>query len=71
VKITITDPSDKEKLIESKTIDKQADNFWFVTQEFDYKFDAVGKYTVKFHMKQSSTDEWFVVSEKLITSRNP
>ncbi|MHA7963702.1 stalk domain-containing protein [Paenibacillus sp. CAU 1782] len=68
VKITMTDPSGKERLIESKTIDKQSDNFWFVTQEFDYKFDATGKYTVKFHMKQSSTDEWFVVSEKLITS---
>lgn len=71
VKITISDPSGKERLVESKTVDTSADNFWFITQEFDYKFDTTGKYTVKFHMKQSSTDEWFVVSEKLITSRNP
>ncbi len=71
VKVTITDPFNKEKLIQSQNVNSKSDNFWFVTEEVDYKFEATGKYAVRFYMKASSSDEWHVVSEKMITSKAP
>lgn len=70
VKVTIADPSGKEKLIQSENV-TSSNNFWFVTEEFDYKFDAVGQYTVRFYMKVSDADDWVVVSEKEIPSVVP
>lgn len=70
VKVTIADPSGKEKLIQSENV-TSSNNFWFVTEEFDYKFDAVGTYTVRFYMKATDVDDWAVVAEKGIPSINP
>ncbi|GGG09569.1 copper amine oxidase [Paenibacillus abyssi] len=68
VKIVIADPFGKEELIQSQAVTKQKDNFWFPTKEIRYHFDSAGKYTVRFYMKTASSDEWFSVSEKTITS---
>lgn len=71
VKVSIFDPSGKEKVIQSEAANPKSDNFWFVTEEIDYKFETTGKYIVRFFMKVSTADEWTAVSEKIITSRNP
>ncbi|MBH5316822.1 copper amine oxidase [Paenibacillus sp. GSMTC-2017] len=74
VKVTITDPSGKEKLIETKTLkadEVKSNMFWFRTGEFDFKFDSVGQYTVRFSIKPAGSEEWSVVSEKIVTSKNP
>ncbi|MHA6484647.1 stalk domain-containing protein [Paenibacillus sp. strain BS8-2] len=68
VKVTIEDPYGKERFIQSESIKKYNDSFWFVTDPFDYKFDATGKYKVRFYIQLSGTDDWVAVSEKLITS---
>ncbi|MDQ6420886.1 stalk domain-containing protein [Paenibacillus sp. LHD-117] len=70
VKVTISDPYGKERFIQSESVTNNSDTFWFVTDEFDYKFDASGKYTVRFYLRLAGSDEWVPVSEKLITSRN-
>lgn len=71
VKVTISDPFDKERVIQSENIKSTSDIFWYVTEEFEYKFDSTGRYTVRFHLKLSGSDDWSVVSEKQVTSRNP
>ncbi|WP_248565494.1 stalk domain-containing protein [Paenibacillus sp. L3-i20] len=71
VKVTITDPSGKEKLIQTEEVNPKNDNFWFRTGEFEYKFDVAGEYIVRFSVKPAGVEEWFVVSEKLVTSKNP
>ena len=68
VKVSIFDPNGKERVIQSKSVSTKNDNFWFVTEEIDYKFESSGKYIVRFFMKLSSNDEWISVSEKIITS---
>jgi len=68
VKVTIEDPSGKERFIQSENVTNNNDSFWFITDEFDYKFDATGKYKVRFYMRLSNSEDWVVVSEKLITS---
>ncbi|XEC96921.1 stalk domain-containing protein [Paenibacillus tarimensis] len=69
VKVAIVDPSGKEEMIQSENIPEQKDNFWFATKEIRYGFDFSGKYTVRFYMKPSGSEEWVLVSEKTITSQ--
>ncbi|MDF2835074.1 MAG: hypothetical protein K0Q63_714 [Paenibacillus sp.] len=68
VKVTIEDPFGKERFIQSENVTNNNDSFWFVTDEFDYKFDATGKYKIRFYMKLSGSEEWVSVSEKLVSS---
>ncbi|WP_168122006.1 stalk domain-containing protein [Paenibacillus sp. HB172176] len=70
VKVTITDPYGSEQVIQTKSITENKDNFWFITEEMDYKFDSTGIYTIQFYMQSSDTKEWNVVSEKQISSIN-
>lgn len=69
VKVVIADPSGDEKLIQSQTVNKPVDNFWFRTEDFRYSFDSAGKYSVRFYMKQTATSDWTLVSEKTITAQ--
>lgn len=72
VKVTIIDPYGKEKQIQSENVASPInDIFWFVTEEFEYRFDSVGSYTVRFYLKVSDSDAWTVVAEKKIPSRIP
>ncbi|MFD2116187.1 copper amine oxidase [Paenibacillus yanchengensis] len=69
VKVSIADPKGKETMIQTQSVTSKSDNFWFVTEEIDYKFDTTGKYTIRFSMKLSANDDWTVVSEKMINAR--
>ena len=72
VKVTITDPSNNEQTIQSKSVSLgDKDNFWYRTDDYKYSFDAAGKYTINFYMKIPSSDEWKLVSQKTITANNP
>ena len=74
VKFSIVDPYGKEKTIQSKDVAnemKDKDIFWFISEEFDYKFESTGIYTLRFYLKAESSEEWAVVSEKQIPSRVP
>ncbi|MFD0587975.1 stalk domain-containing protein [Paenibacillus sp. GCM10027627] len=72
VKVSIADPGGKERSIESKKVPRGTkDIFWFVSEEFDYKFDSAGQYTVRFYVQLDGSDDWSAVSEKVVTSRNP
>lgn len=73
VKISMVDPYGKEKTIQSKNVAsemKDKDIFWFVSDEFDYKFEYEGQYKLLFYLKMEDSDQWSVVSEKQIPSRN-
>lgn len=65
-KIVIAGPDGKEELIQSQEVTSQKDNFWFRTKEVRYQFDSEGNYPVRMYMKPSGSDEWNLVSEKLI-----
>lgn len=69
VKVSITDPYGTEKVIQSQTVNITKDNFWYRTEDIKYNFEFAGKYAVRFYLKTSSSDDWTVVSEKLITSQ--
>ncbi|MFF2093528.1 stalk domain-containing protein [Paenibacillus sp. NPDC058174] len=69
VKVSITDPNGTEKVIQSQSVNITKDNFWYRTEDIKYNFEYSGKYAVRFYMKTSASDEWTVVSEKLITSQ--
>ncbi|AZN40584.1 stalk domain-containing protein [Paenibacillus albus] len=68
VKVTIANPSGNESLIQSNNVSIDKDNFWYRTDDYDYKFDSTGKYTINFYMKVAGMDDWKLVSEKTITS---
>ncbi|MGO4543701.1 stalk domain-containing protein [Paenibacillus sp. 2TAB23] len=68
VKVSIFDPNGKEKVIQTESVNTSKDNFWYATDEIDYKFEASGKYPIRFFLKLKGSDEWTVVSEKLISS---
>lgn len=68
VKVSIFDPSGKEKVIQTGNVNPTSDNFWYATEDVDYKFESTGKYPIRFFIKTKATDEWTVVSEKLISS---
>ena len=67
-KFTIVDPNGKETLIQEIKVEKNRDNYWFVTEETSYRFSLSGKYTIRCYMKPENSEEWTITSEKLITS---
>ncbi|UVI29596.1 copper amine oxidase [Paenibacillus spongiae] len=73
LKITITSPQNKEKLIQSLDTrgskDSSKENFWFLTDTTEYNFDKAGNYYVRLYMKPTFSKEWFLVSEKQIISK--
>lgn len=69
VKVSIFDPYGTEKLIQQQNVNVSKDNFWFRTEDIKYNFDSAGKYSVRFYMKASESDDWRQVSEKLITAQ--
>ncbi|UVI32240.1 copper amine oxidase N-terminal domain-containing protein [Paenibacillus spongiae] len=70
VKVSIFDPSGSEKVIQSQNVSlNNKDNFWYRTDDIKYNFDSSGKYAVRFFMKVNATDEWNLVSEKIITAQ--
>ncbi|GMK43052.1 MULTISPECIES: stalk domain-containing protein [Paenibacillus] len=69
VKVSITDPYGTEKVIQSQNVSITKDNFWYRTEDIKYNFEYAGKYAVRFYLKTSPSDDWTVVSEKLITSQ--
>ncbi|ALS27411.1 copper amine oxidase [Paenibacillus sp. 32O-W] len=69
VKVSIFNPANQETVIQSQDVNlKGKDNFWFRTENIKYHFETEGKYAVRFFMKASPTDEWGLVSEKIITA---
>lgn len=68
VKVSIFDPYGKEKVIQTEAVNTTKDNFWYATDEIEYKFESSGKYPIRFFVKQKGSDEWTAVSEKLISS---
>jgi len=68
VKVTITDPYGKETVIQESSVNTKNDNFWFVTENIEYKFEHKGDYPIRFYMKVKSSDDWTSVSEKMIIS---
>jgi len=67
-KFTIVDPNGKETLIQQIKVEKNRDNYWFVTEETNYRFSLSGKYTIRCYMKPENSEDWTITSEKLITS---
>ena len=68
VKVSIFDPYGKEKVIQSENVNTSKDNFWYATDDIDYKFEYSGKYPIRFFLKLKGSDDWTAVSEKLISS---
>ncbi|MCM3632196.1 MULTISPECIES: stalk domain-containing protein [Paenibacillus] len=68
VKFAIVDPSGKETLIQKIAVDKERDNYWFVTDETSYRFSSSGNYVIRCYMQTEFSDEWVVTSEKIISS---
>ncbi|AJY76409.1 stalk domain-containing protein [Paenibacillus beijingensis] len=69
VKVSIFDPSGRETVIDFKNINVSKDNFWYRTEDVKYNFDSSGKYAVRFFMKVNASDDWKLVSEKLISAQ--
>jgi len=69
VKVTISDPYGKETTIQESSVNTTKDNFWFATENIDYKFEHRGEYPIRFYMKVKSSDDWTAVSEKMIISK--
>lgn len=68
VKVSIFDPSGKEKVIQTGNVSPANDNFWYATEDIEYKFESSGKYPIRFFIKTKATDDWTPVSEKIISS---
>lgn len=68
VRFTISDPSGKETVIQRIPVDKNRDNYWFVTDETSYRFSATGKYTIRCYMQTEFSEDWVLTSEKIVTS---
>lgn len=68
VKISIFDPNGKEKVIQSGSVNPKNDNFWYATEDIEYKFEYAGKYPILFFVKVMGSDEWMPISEKQISS---
>lgn len=69
VKVTIVDPFGKSTDIQEQNVTEQKESFWFKTQDLKYDFKMTGKYTVKFFIKPAKSDDYQLVSEKVIVSR--
>lgn len=67
IKVTITDPMNREELIHAKSVQEKKEDFWFLSKEHKYNF-GVGVYKVRCYMKSGSSNEWSLVSEKQITT---
>jgi hypothetical protein len=76
-KVTIADPYGEETWVDGRIEDDKEfpdrgnDNFWFKTKEISYNFSSKGKYTIRFWMKPVGETSFQVVSEKVITSKEP
>ncbi|MFD0717292.1 copper amine oxidase [Paenibacillus sp. GCM10027626] len=70
IKITITNPKNKEQVLATKKVDEQKEHFWFVTNEQKYLFDETGDYYIRCYMKPTNSKDWFLVSELQIPSTN-
>ncbi|WP_223066425.1 copper amine oxidase [Paenibacillus caui] len=69
VKVAITAPDGTVKSIQSQNIgSNQKDNFWFRTDDFTYDFKSSGKYSVGFYIKQSQSDDYTLISEKIVNA---
>lgn len=69
VKVAIQAPDGSIKSIQSQNIGSdQKDNFWFRTSDFTYDFKTAGKYSVGFYVKVSGSDDYTLVSEKIVTA---
>ncbi|MBD2870077.1 stalk domain-containing protein [Paenibacillus arenilitoris] len=68
VKVSIFDPAGKEKVIQTGNVSPTNDNFWYATEDIEYKFESSGKYPIRFFVKLKGSDEWTPVSEKIISS---
>ena len=68
IKVVIVDPSRKEKLIQSLKVTTRKDNFQVLTEQVKYDFVEAGNYPVRMYMMQAGSEEWTLVSEKLIIS---
>ncbi|WP_028611182.1 stalk domain-containing protein [Paenibacillus harenae] len=68
VKVSIFDPSGKEKVIQTGNVNSSNDNFWYATEYIEYKFESSGKYPIRFFVKLKGSEEWTPVSEKIISS---
>lgn len=71
VKVSIFDPGGKERVIQSGAVNPKSDNFWYATEDIEYKFESVGKYPILFFIKLKGSDEWQAISEKQISSLAP
>jgi hypothetical protein len=69
IKISIFDPYGREQIIQEKKVSPETDNFWFRTEKISYKFENTGNYTIRLFMRQSGSDNWSIVSEKNISSK--
>lgn len=69
VKVSIFDPSGKETVIQSQSINTSKDSFWYRTEDTKYYFDSAGKYAIRFYLKTSSNEDWKLVSEKLVSAQ--
>jgi hypothetical protein len=69
IKISIFDPYGREQIIQEKKVSPETDNFWFRTEKTSYKFENTGNYTIRLFMRQSGSDNWSIVSEKNISSK--
>lgn len=68
VKVSIFDPGGKEKVIQTGNVNPTNDNFWYATEDIEYKFESSGKYPIRFFIKTTASDDWTPVSEKIISS---
>lgn len=65
IKIVMLDPSGTEQQIYQE--DVELDNaFYLVTPEINYKIKQEGEYKISMHMMPEKSNEWTLVSEKLI-----
>ncbi len=69
IKISIFDPYGREQIIQEKKVSPETDNFWFKTEKISYKFENTGNYAIRLFMRQAGSDNWSIVSEKKIASK--
>ena len=68
VKIVLASPGGKEQLIQSLKVTSRKADFQVLTEEIKHEFDAAGSYAVRMYMMPSGSEDWTLVSEKLIVT---
>jgi len=68
-KMEIVDPGDSVKEIYYESDPENLNVFQLRTKEQKYKFGSEGEYKVRMYMKPAGSEEWTLVSEKLIFSK--